>query len=57
MAVNRKGKVFIGGYFPPEIKEFLTRRAAAEHRTASNELGRILRREMEREKQEKKKAK
>lgn len=40
-AVNRKG-VFIGAYVPLELKESLRRRAAAEHRTLSQEITRIL---------------
>ena len=39
--VNRKG-VFIGAYVPSELKESLRRRAAAEHRTLSQEITRIL---------------
>ncbi len=39
--VNRKG-VFIGAYVPNELKESLRRRAAAEHRTLSQEITRIL---------------
>ena len=39
--VNRKG-VFIGAYVPGELKESLKRRAAAEHRTLSQEITRIL---------------
>lgn len=39
--VNRKG-VFIGAYVPQELKESLKRRAAAEHRTLSQEITRIL---------------
>jgi hypothetical protein len=39
--VNRKG-VFIGAYVPKELKESLQRRAAAEHRTLSQEITRIL---------------
>lgn len=39
--VNRKG-VFIGAYVPLELKESLRRRAAAEHRTLSQEITRIL---------------
>jgi plasmid stability protein len=38
---NRKG-VFIGAYVPKELKESLRRRAAAEHRTLSQEITRIL---------------
>ena len=38
---NRKG-VFIGAYVPLELKESLRRRAAAEHRTLSQEITRIL---------------
>jgi len=38
---NRKG-VFIGAYVPNEMKESLRRRAAAEHRTLSQEITRIL---------------
>ncbi len=38
---NRKG-VFIGAYDPNELKESLRRRAAAEHRTLSQEITRIL---------------
>jgi plasmid stability protein len=38
---NRKG-VFIGAYVPHELKESLRRRAAAEHRTLSQEITRIL---------------
>ena len=38
---NRKG-VFIGAYVPNELKETLRRRAAAEHRTLSQEITRIL---------------
>ena len=38
---NRKG-VFIGAYVPGELKESLQRRAAAEHRTLSQEITRIL---------------
>ncbi len=38
---NRKG-VFIGAYVPNELKESLRRRAAAEHRTLSQEIIRIL---------------
>lgn len=38
---NRKG-VFIGAYVPEELKESLRRRAAAEHRTLSQEITRIL---------------
>ena len=38
---NRKG-VFIGAYVPSELKESLRRRAAAEHRTLSQEITRIL---------------
>lgn len=38
---NRKG-VFIGAYVPDELKESLRRRAAAEHRTLSQEITRIL---------------
>lgn len=38
---NRKG-VFIGAYVSNELKESLRRRAAAEHRTLSQEITRIL---------------
>ena len=38
---NRKGG-FIGAYVPNELKESLRRRAAAEHRTLSQEITRIL---------------
>ncbi len=38
---NRKG-VFIGAYVPNELKDSLRRRAAAEHRTLSQEITRIL---------------
>ena len=38
---NRKG-VFIGAYVPHELKESLQRRAAADHRTLSQEVTRIL---------------
>ena len=38
---NRKG-VFIGAYVPAELKESLRQRAAAEHRTLSQEITRIL---------------
>ena len=38
---NRRG-VFIGAYVPTELKESLRRRAAAEHRTLSQEITRIL---------------
>ncbi|MDQ3321686.1 MAG: hypothetical protein M3525_04410 [Acidobacteriota bacterium] len=38
---KRKG-VFIGAYVPNELKESLRRRAAAEHRTLSQEITRIL---------------
>jgi plasmid stability protein len=38
---NRKG-VFIGAYVPNELKESLRRRAAAERRTLSQEITRIL---------------
>jgi len=38
---NRKG-VFIGAYVPTDLKESLRRRAAAEHRTLSQEITRIL---------------
>ena len=38
---NRKG-VFIGAYVPNHLKESLKRRAAAEHRTLSQEITRIL---------------
>ena len=38
---SRKG-VFIGAYVPNELKESLRRRAAAEHRTLSQEITRIL---------------
>lgn len=38
---NRKG-VFIGAYVPSHLKESLRRRAAAEHRTLSQEITRIL---------------
>ncbi len=38
---NRKG-VFIGAYVPNDLKETLKRRAAAEHRTLSQEITRIL---------------
>lgn len=41
MGVNRKG-VFIGAYVPNELKESLQRRAAADHRTLSQEITRIL---------------
>jgi hypothetical protein len=37
---NRKG-VFIGAYVPNHLKESLRRRAAAEHRTLSQEITRI----------------
>lgn len=39
--VNRKG-VFIGAYVPVELKESLRRKAAADHRTLSQEITRIL---------------
>ena len=39
--VNRKG-VFIGAYVPIELKESLRRKAAADHRTLSQEITRIL---------------
>ena len=39
--MNRKG-VFIGAYVPNDLKETLRRRAAAEHRTLSQEITRIL---------------
>jgi plasmid stability protein len=38
---NRKG-VFIGAYVPNDLKESLRRKAAAEHRTLSQEITRIL---------------
>ena len=38
---NRKG-VFIGAYVPADLKESLRRKAAAEHRTLSQEITRIL---------------
>ena len=38
---NRKG-VFIGAYVPNELKDSLRRRAAADHRTLSQEITRIL---------------
>ena len=38
---NRKG-VFIGAYVPNHLKESLRRRAAAAHRTLSQEITRIL---------------
>ena len=38
---NRKG-VFIGAYVPNHLKESLRRRAAAEHRTLSQKITRIL---------------
>lgn len=38
---NRKG-VFIGAYVPTDLKESLRRKAAAEHRTLSQEITRIL---------------
>jgi len=38
---NRKG-VFIGAYVPNHLKESFRRRAAAEHRTLSQEITRIL---------------
>ena len=38
---NRKG-VFIGAYVPSDLKESLRRKAAAEHRTLSQEITRIL---------------
>jgi hypothetical protein len=38
---NRKG-VFIGAYVPADLKESLRKRAAAEHRTLSQEITRIL---------------
>jgi hypothetical protein len=38
---NRKG-VFIGAYVPNHLKDSLRRRAAAEHRTLSQEITRIL---------------
>jgi plasmid stability protein len=38
---NRRG-VFIGAYVPNELKESLRRRAAADHRTLSQEITRIL---------------
>ena len=38
---NRKG-VFIGAYVPHDLKESLRRKAAAEHRTLSQEITRIL---------------
>ena len=38
---NRKG-VFIGAYVPSDLKESLRKRAAAEHRTLSQEITRIL---------------
>jgi len=38
---NRKG-VFIGAYVPNDLKDTLRRRAAAEHRTLSQEITRIL---------------
>ena len=38
---NRKG-VFIGAYVPNHLKESLRRRAAAEHRTLSQGITRIL---------------
>lgn len=38
---NRKG-VFIGAYVPNHLKDSLKRRAAAEHRTLSQEITRIL---------------
>ena len=38
---NRKG-VFIGAYVPHHLKDSLRRRAAAEHRTLSQEITRIL---------------
>lgn len=41
LMANRKG-VFIGAYVPNELKESLRRRAAAEHRTLSQEITRIL---------------
>src|ERR1700754_4412244 len=41
LMANRKG-VFIGDYVPNHLKESLRRRAAAEHRTLSQEITRIL---------------
>ena len=41
LMANRKG-VFIGAYVPNHLKESLRRRAAAEHRTLSQEITRIL---------------
>jgi hypothetical protein len=38
---NRKG-VFIGAYVPSDLKSSLQRKAAAEHRTLSQEITRIL---------------
>ncbi|HEY6231115.1 MAG TPA: hypothetical protein VIW64_07620 [Pyrinomonadaceae bacterium] len=38
---NRKG-VFVGAYVPNRLKESLRRRAAAEHRTLSQEITHIL---------------
>lgn len=38
---NRKG-VFIGAYVPSDLKRALQQRAAAEHRTLSQEITRIL---------------
>ncbi|MFL6210702.1 MAG: hypothetical protein ACJ74W_17760 [Pyrinomonadaceae bacterium] len=38
---NRKG-VFIGAYVPNDLKETLRRNAAAQHRTLSQEITRIL---------------
>jgi plasmid stability protein len=38
---NRQG-VFIGAYVPNHLKESLRRRAAAQHRTLSQEITRIL---------------
>lgn len=38
---NRNG-VFIGGYVPPHVKEFVNRRAKAERKTISQVLKEIL---------------
>jgi len=39
--VNRKG-VFVGGYVPMHVKEFVQRRAKIQHKTASQILKEIL---------------
>jgi len=46
MNKQRKGKVFIGGYFPEHIAEFIKHRARINHQTTSDWIRQTLEKAM-----------